>query len=405
MNEKKSLEVNKAAVIAMMVTALCVGVVYMWSAYKGAAEAYYSWTPAAANMVSSIMLFAFTGGCFIGGLISDRMGPKKTSLIGSIVFAAGMFLSSALPATASIGLFYITYSLIGGLGSGFVFTSTLSSIPKWFPDKVGLGTGLAASAFAASTVVFSPICSAMLNHLSMPTTLRIFAIVTFVVLIIACMFIKLPSEEFRLAHTPKGGVNEVRKSVNLPDAMKKAGFWLLFACLFLYNGTWNILTPLIRGLGVERGLAPTVAVLCLSLTGVANAAGRFGMSSLSDKVGRYVSMYILCGITAAASLGLTVLGGGGYMIAVLAAAFAYGGPAAVYPAMTTDLFGPRYSGRNYGFLMLGLGLSSVCFNALSNHLVARFESYTPSFLTGMVTAIVTLVLIVVIKGISKREKQ
>lgn len=402
-DNKKALTVNKPAVIAMMVAALCVGVVYMWSAYKAAAENYYSWTPASANMVSSIMLFAFTGGCFTGGLISDSIGPKRTSLIGTVIYSAGMFLSSALPPTASIGLFYITYSVVSGWGSGFVFTSSLSGIPKWFPDRRGLATGLGAAAFAAATVVFSPVCTALLNHFTMPVTLRIFAAVTFVALIVSCMFIKLPSAEFTKAHMPKAdGVNVLRESMTLGQAMHKKGFWLLFACLFLYNGAWNMLTPLIKGLGIERGLTPSVAVLCLSLTGVGNALGRIVMSTLSDKIGRYITMYILCGITAAASLGVTGLRGGGYLIAVLACAFAFGGPAAVYPAMCNDLFGPRYAGRNYGFLMLGLGLSAVVFNALSNSLYAASGSYIPSFVMGAVTALATLLFIAVIKRLTSR---
>ena len=404
MNNKKEYPVNPAAVVAMMLTAFCVGVVYMWSAYKAAAEAYYSWTPASANMVSSIMLFAFTGGSFIGGIITDSIGPKRTSLIGTVIYSAGMFLSSALPQTAPISWFYITYSLISGLGSGFVFTSTLSGIPKWFPDRRGLATGLGAAAFAAATVVFSPVCTALLNRFSMPVTLRIFAVFTFVVLLTACMFIRLPSAEFTAAHTPgAGGVNVLRENLNLNEAMKKKGFWLLFACLFLYNGAWNMLTPLIKGLGIERGLDPSVAVLCLSLTGVANAAGRMVMSPLSDKVGRSVTMYILCGITAASSLGVTVLTGGGYMFAVLACAFAFGGPAAVYPAMCNDLFGPKYAGRNYGFLMLGLGLSAVVFNAFSNSLFAAFGTYIPSFAMGAVTAAGTLALIAVIKKLADKS--
>ena len=396
------LKVDIKAVAAMMITAICVGVVYMWSAYKAAAEAYYSWTPASANMVSSIMLFAFTGGSFIGGAIQDRMGPKRTSILGTAVFSTGMFLSSALPSTSPIGLFYLTYSAIGGLGTGFVFSCTLSGVPKWFPGRTGLGTGLAASAFAASTVVFSPVCSALLEHFTMPVTLRIFAAATFVISMAACMFIKIPSaEEYRAALPPQKGTE--RKNYPLTAAMRMPSFWLLFLCLFFYNGTWNMVTPLIRGLGVERGLAPTIAVLVLSMTGVGNALGRFVMSSLSDKVGRYNAMYILCSITAASSLGLTVLGGGGYVAAVLAAAFAYGGPAAVYPALTTDLWGPRHSGSNYGFLMLGLGLSSIVFNAISNGLFAASGSYTPSFVMGAVTAVITAVLITLIRRRTGRK--
>ena len=385
---------NYAAIIAMVLSSLCVGVVYIWSAYKATAQNYYSWTPSAANMVASIMLFAFTGGCFVGGVIQDRIGPKKTSAVGSVLFGAGMVLSSAIPSGAPIALFYITYSIIGGLGSGFVYTSALNGIQKWYPDRVGFATGIAAASFGLSTVVFSPLCTMLLDHFAMPVTLRIFGIAAFVVSMTAVLFIRIPDESFRKACLAQAAAQPAsRVSLNLQEAMSKKAFWVFFLCLFFYNGTWNMITPLIKDLGIERGLTAGAAVLCLSMTGVTNTIGRVLMSTLSDKIGRFTAMYILCGITAASSLGLAFLGGGGYAAAVLATAFAYGGPSAVFPALCTDLFGPKYSGRNYGFLMMGLGLSSVLFNALSNALAALSGSYLPTFIVGMATAVLTVAMI------------
>lgn len=392
--DKSSSKGRLVPVIAMMIASFCVGIVYIWSAYKAAAEAYYSWTPSAANMVSSIMLFAFTGGCFTGGYLQDRIGPKRTAVTGAVLFGAGIFFSSLLPASAPVAAFYGTYSILAGIGSGFVYTSSLNGMQKWFPDKLGLATGLASATFGLSTVLFSPVCTALLNRFTMPMTLRIFSVFTFVICFAACLFIRIPdpsavSAAGRIALADAG-------SKNLPEAMHTSAFWIFFLCLFFYNGTWNMLTPLIKGLGMERGLSAGAAVLCLSMTGITNTLGRLIMSSLSDKIGRYSTMYVLCTITALGALGLTFLGNGGYITAVLAVAFAYGGPSAVYPALCTDLFGPKYSGRNYGFLMLGLGLSSIVFNAISNALVASFGSYLPSFVMGMATAALTLVLIRVI---------
>ena len=49
------------------------------------------------------------------------------------------------------------------MGSGFAYGSVLSCMQKWFPHKRGFASGLGASAFGLSTVVFSPVASTLLD--------------------------------------------------------------------------------------------------------------------------------------------------------------------------------------------------------------------------------------------------
>ena len=107
-------------------------------------------------------------------------------------------------------------------------------------------------------------------------------------------------------------------------------------------------------------------------------------------LGRIRTLYVLCAATIVCALLLIAVPGGAYMAVVLLTAFAYGGPAAVNPATSTDFFGPRCSGTNYGVIMLALGLSSVVFNALSNALYAATGAYTLTFIVGAVTAAVSI---------------
>ena len=393
-------------VVGLLVAQLCVGILYVWSVLKAATISHYGWEAGAVNLVASFMLFAFCVGNLLGGALNDKIGPKKVCIIGMLLFGGGILLSSFIPVGASIVLFYISYCIIGGLGSGFTYGAVISGILKWFPHRRGFATGLGASTFGLATVVFSPIIGRMLNTMNISTTLRILSIVFLVVGIVASIFVKLPSQEY-LDALPKPAAKKTgiqTRDMPLSKAIKTLPFWCIFLGIFFYNGTWNLVTPLIKGLGVERGLSEALAITCVSLTGLTNAAGRLIMSSLSDKLGRINTMHVLSALTAICALLLIFVGGSAYFVVILVTAFAYGGPAAVNPATSADFFGSKHSGANYGIQMLALGVSSIVFNALSNAMYAATGAYTLTFIMAAATAVATVVVFIIINGCIKKQR-
>ena len=391
------------AVIGCLLVQLCVGILYLWSVFKQSAIGYFGWDDGSVNLVASFMLFGFCLGSLTGGMVQDRIGPKPVCVAGVSLFGGGILLSSFLPASAPIALFYLTYCLIAGTGTGFAYGAVLSCMQKWFPHKRGFATGLAASAFGLSTVVFSPIISFLLGTLSLPATLRILAAIFLVVGLGACTQISLPDQEYldRL-NLPAKNIS-VEKSMTPVEVLRSLPFWLFFFGSFLYNGTWNMLTPLIKGLGIERGLSEGVAVLCVSLTGITNAAGRLLMASLSDKLGRITTLLLMCATTLTSALLLIFVGDYAYLAVVLLTAFAFGGQAAISPATSTELFGSKYSATNYGLLMMSLGFSSMLFNTISNALYSATGSYATTFLMGATTAVLAGAAFLLIDRIIKRK--
>ncbi len=394
-------------IIGGLVAMLCVGVIYLWSVLKNATMGYFGWESGSVNLIASIMLFAFCVGNFGGGALNDRFGPKKISFLGVILFGVGIFLSSCVKPGSSIWLFYLTYSAIGGIGVGVSYGALLSCIQKWFPHRRGFATGIATAAFGLGTVAFSPIIGAMLekNGNNVSATLRILSLVFLVVGLIACCFIQLPTEEY-LSKLPKPAPKKnaivSAREVPLKEAIRTVPFWCILFTIFFYNATWNMLNPIIRPLGEERGLSSALALTCVSLTGVFNAAGRFVMSALSDKLGRVETVVILCVVTIVCALLLMFMGSYAYIVVVLITAFAFGGPSAINPATTTDFFGAKYTGTNYGVAMLSLGFSSIIFNSISNALVKSTGKYAMTFVMGAITAAITIALQLVMKNYKKK---
>ena len=399
--------------MACLVVQLCVGILYLWSALKGnlvTAYGDYGWTTSAATMVSSYMIMAFVVGNFVGGILNDKKGPKLTCYVGVILFALGIGLSAV---SVKIPLLFdLTYAVMAGLGSGIAYGACISCIQKWLPHKRGLASGLACGAFGLSTVVFTPVSNMLMNAnkdasgvVNFVPVFLILAVVFAVVGLIAAAFISLPNEEYlKSLNLPQAAVSNT-VNLTIGQAVRKPAFWALFFSIFFINGTWNLCVPLIKDLGMERGLTEALAVACVSFTGITNAAGRIIMSTLSDKLGRNNTMYILSGITLVGAILMTFITGYGYFATIALIAFAYGGPSALNAALCTDMFGPKNSGTNYGVAMLALGLSSIFFNWVSSNILhATVANVTSTFIMGAVTAVIPVFLNMYIKVYLNKRK-
>ena len=359
------------SIAACMVIQLCIGIVYMWSALKSDAAASYGWDSAAAGMVYSFMLMSYVIGNFCGGFINDRKGPRITCFIGVALFIAGLCGASFIK---SIVMFDLTYGVMAGFGSGVAYGACISCIQKWMPDKMGLATGLACCSFGLSPVIFTPLISKLMNVFREGGIVNfrpVFLIVAGVAAlfgITATFFISLPENAAKALKAAPCASDGSTVNYTFSQAVRTPAFWALFFSILLINGTWNLCVPLIKDLGMVRGLSEGAAIACVSFTGIANAAGRLLMAALSDKLGRYPVMYVLCAMNVIGAALMTFIGGAGYFAVILMLAFAFGGPSSLNAAMSTDLFGPKYSGTNYGAAMMAVGISSILFNFIS----ARF---------------------------------
>jgi OFA family oxalate/formate antiporter-like MFS transporter len=261
------------------------------------------------------------------------------------------------------------------------------------------------SAFGFSTVVFAPAAKSLINMFRAAPDVANFspvfftlAIVFFVLGIAACFFVRLPDDRY-LSSLPKPAANakvvSSARDYTLSQAARTVPFWCIFLYIFFINGTWNLTSPLIATLGEQkRGLTEDLAVFAVSFTGITNSAGRLIMASVSDRIGRVAASITLCAVTLAGAILMTFIAGIPYIITVAVIAFAYGGPSAINAAISTDFFGPKNSGTNYGVVMMGLGVSSVFFNLISNTILNKDPA--PTFIMGGVTAILAAACMAVI---------
>lgn len=378
------------SVAGCLLVQICVGIIYLWSVLKAPVMKSLGMSQSTAAMMASYMLMAFVAGSLCGGLLTDRKGHRFTCTLGVALFAAGI-ASSALITNENSGLLVATYAVGGGMGSGIAYSSCINCIQKWIPGRKGLASGLAIGAFGLSTVVFVPVMRFVMRVFETADGIVDFtgvfaalSIAFFVIGISGCMMISRPPE------TEPDADSRRNEDFTLSQALRSRKFWCIFFIVFFINGAWNVTAPMIFDLGIARGLTPETAALALSLTGIANTAGRVLMAVVSDRIGRTKTLCLLSVMTVAASMLLISISGIGYVAVICLLAFAYGGPASINAAFTTDCFGKKHSAAVYGVVMLALGASSLFFNFLTSRILGG--NVTVSFIIGAVSAVFPILL-------------
>jgi MFS family permease len=248
--------------------------------------------------------------------------------------------------------------------------------------------------FGGGAMIGSPLAVALMAHFKTPTSMGVsetflaMGAIYFVFMMFGVFTVRLPAPGWvpagartpearrpdagtthRAGHAPPGA------DVHVDEAIKTKQFWLLWAVLCL-NVTAGIgvlgqASPMIQEMfpGVISAGAAAGFVGLLSL---ANMAGRFFWSSLSDYLGRkgtYATFFLL----GAALYALVPATGRAGSVALFVIGYAiilsmYGGGFATIPAYLRDLFGTDQVGAIHGRLLTAWSVAGVLGPVLVNYL-------------------------------------
>lgn len=384
---------------------LCIGIIYIWSIFQPSVMEYYSWSAADASLTFSIMLATFVLGIVLGGRLNDKKGPRPVVFLGGAMFVAGILLSSFVPQNMP-WLIYVCYGGMAGFGVGAAYTSTISCAQKWFLDKKGFATGIIVCTFGASTVVFTPIVNTLLKAVGVSQTFLILALIFAVIILIFGWFVKNPSKEYMDAFNVSVPDLSTQKQFTPLEMVKTKYYYFIFLAMMLITPAYFIINPLLKSLGELRNLSEAAALAGVMVTGIASAAGRLLAPWMSDKIGRRNVIFVLYLITIVCILLLTFAQSYLFIVLIALVAFAFGGSAGVFPAVTADYFGIKNNGVNYGLIMIAFAVSGLLFPAIAKIVTIDGIPTAWTFIIPAAACVVGIIVTALLKKDSvKKVKQ
>lgn len=355
-------------VIAGVAIQMCLGTAYIWSVFQtGIANYLFSGESAPALLAFSLLLALLSVGGTIGGKLQQKYGARLVIMIGGVILTLGFFLASLVKPSAP-WLLWLTYGVLGGIGMGFIYSTSISCCQKWYPDKKGLISGIIVSALGFGGVIFTPIAQSLITNFGGGVDgigeLKTLALLSFIFLIVCTVggfFMNNPPEGYK----PKNYIPPVKKAgtgtqqFTATEMLKTPQFYLITATFMLACMAGLMMIGFTKPIAIAKGVTAEIATLGVMIIAIFNSFGRLFWGFISDKLGRKNTLLLLLLLTAV--IILTVNIATGYLILILIAVvgFSYGGFLGTFPAITADYFGSKNMGVNYGLVMFGFGVGAV----------------------------------------------
>jgi MFS transporter, OFA family, oxalate/formate antiporter len=413
----------------LQVVAMCVAMMaianlqFAWTLFTGPVQRHYGVSLATVQVAFTVFALCETWLVPFEGFFIDRIGPRRILFLGGILVGLGWIGSGLFSPT--VQALWGWYAL-GGVGAGAVYGGCVGTSVKWFPDRRGLVSGIVAGSYGTGVALTVLPISEMLRSVGFQNTFLIWGIVQGVVTMVCALVVTSPPpgwspggwRESVAGPTPqrKDDVEPIRISrepgapLRISGVVTKPVFWLLYLIMGLmaYSGLLitDQLAPIATYYHANRAtvvLGVSAIVIAIQIDRIVNGVTRPFWGWVSDRIGRYTTMFIAFGLQAVAILIWMQFLRNPVLLVVLSGItfFAWGEIFSLFPSAVGDLFGRTYATTNYGILYTSKGIASI-FAAPVVALVAT-NGWVPVFWSMVVTSALAAVLtITVLKRAAQR---
>ena len=321
------------------------------------------WARPTISLAQSIAIWLYAAFVVLAGVLVDRIGSRKTFLIGGAVTILGWVLFSAVQAPWQL---YLYYGVLLALAVGMThYVPVMATTRKWFKKRAGVVAGVTGSAWAVGNAIFMPVMTGMADSQGWRQTSWILGISFGAVIIFSALFIIRDTPESmglrpdgEGAPSPTGDAAAVEISWEVKRALKTSQFLLLFIAYSVYNIGLNGMVAHAVTWGTDLGCPQATAGIFSTAFAAPWVIGSIAGGWLGDKYGKEWIMPIGLIIATAAMLygGLAVQTQPGLMVLSIGVGFGTGLQVPLYAPLLGDFFGRARVGSLFGILTFGYGL-------------------------------------------------
>ncbi|MCL2339822.1 MAG: MFS transporter [Actinomycetia bacterium] len=347
---------------------LILGLIYAWSIFAAPiGKANPSYGPQL-PLVFQVLMFAFCLSQLLGAQIIKRSSPKIAIIVAAVCMSGG-FVLTALLAGINFWMLIIFYSLFVGTGCGIGYNALIAMVNLWFPDRVGMSSGILMMGFGVATLVFGTVANALFESgIAWTVVFIMIAVLAFIVMLLAAFIIKpAPKDIAARLGIVKASVGAKDSPTQQQSILKSKTFWLysLWSVLIIAGGL-TLIGNSRQGaeiLQLQVSISAGFPALLVGLVSTMNGLGRIINGILFDKVGLVPIMLVSAVIAFLCLTGISLAFiykiGPLYIASAILMALPYAAAPVLCASFARQRFGSQNYATNLGIVSLAIAAAAV----------------------------------------------
>ena len=354
---------------------------YAWTLFVKPMQAATGWALPQIQWAFTLFILFQTWVQPLEGWLIDKLGPSPFIATAGVLCGAGWTLMGFAHTPAEL---YVCYCL-AGVGAAFVYSGSMGSGLKWFPDRRGLAAGIMAAGYGAGTALMIPLVAALIKHHGYRTAFLGTGILQGGIILAVAPFLRHPSSSSAkptVRRSPHPRVRRNTEQFTTGEMLCTPQFYLLYVMLVAMATGGLLVTAQAGPIAASWGLSVAALTTALSLSPIANGASRIFWGWLSDRTGRENAMFLAFLLQAACLVAVIRFGrlsGTWFTVTLVLTFFTWGEVFSLFPSTAGDYFGSRNATSNYSFLYTAKGVASIIGGGLATLLFERFGSWSAGF--------------------------
>lgn len=339
---------------------------YVWALFTGPLTEKLHAPLAEVQVTFSLLIVLQTFLSPAQGYLVDRFGPRLLLLAGAVLTGLSWVLASQVESLTAL---YLTYGVLGGVGTGIIYVGVVGMMVQWFPDKRGLASGLVAAGYGFGAILTTFPISRSVQSAGLSSALLTFGIIMGLVGALAALGMRRPDKGSpRVADcAEQHGLVQEARDYKPREMLRSPIFWLMFVMMTMMSTSGLMVISQMGAFAKDFGVADalvfglTALPLALSIDRFTNGLTRPFFGWVSDRIGRENTMLLAFGLEGFAMTVWLLYAHHPLAFVLLSGVvfFGWGEIFSLFPSTLTDTFGTKHATTNYGFLYMAQGVGSV----------------------------------------------